>query len=157
MQKWEQRVKHCWLEPTYYLAALGAARVGLVQLHPWSRLLRLFRLVENVPGSRFSMLFQVVPGSKLSRLFDLVWLSLSRQIILASSVFNGLVVLLTGLLVPCLLDLLMLHNFTSSLASSIASLLQVGRQVVVVHHQDHQGLAHLGGGGGGALQWWLIS
>ena len=135
------------LEPTYYLAALGAARVGLVQLHPWSRLLRLFRLVENVPGSRFSMLFQVVPGSKLSRLF-----SLSRQIILASSVFNGLVVLLTGLLVPCLLDLLMLHNFTSSLASSIASLLQVGRQVVVVHHQDHQGLAHLGGGGGGALQ-----
>ena len=94
------------------------------------------------------MLFQVVPGSKLSRLFDLVWLSLSRQIILASSVFNGLVVLLTGLLVPCLLDLLMLHNFTSSLASSIASLLQVGRQVVVVHHQDH----HLGGGGGGALQ-----
>ena len=135
------------LKRTYYLAALGAARVGLVQLHPWSRLLRLFRLVENVPGSRFSMLFQVVPGSKLSRLF-----SLSRQIILASSVFNGLVVLLTGLLVPCLLDLLMLHNFTSSLASSIASLLQVGRQVVVVHHQDHQGLAHLGGGGGGALQ-----
>ena len=141
------------LEPTYYLAALGAARVGLVQLHPWSRLLRLFRLVENVPGSRFSMLFQVVPGSKLSRLFVLVWLSLSRQIILASSVFNGLVVLLTGLLVPCLLDLLMLHNFTSSLASSIASLLQVGRrQVVVVHHQDHHRLAHLGGGGGGALQ-----
>ena len=139
--------KKTMLEPTYYLAALGAARVGLVQLHPWSRLLRLFRLVENVPGSRFSMLFQVVPGSKLSRLF-----SLSRQIILASSVFNGLVVLLTGLLVPCLLDLLMLHNFTSSLASSIASLLQVGRQVVVVHHQDHQGLAHLGGGGGGALQ-----
>ena len=99
------------------------------------------------------MLFQVVPGSKLSRLFVLVWLPLSRQIILASSVFNGLVVLLTGLLVPGLLDLLMLHNFTSSLASSIASLLQVvRRQVVVVHHQDHQGLAHLGGGGGGALQ-----
>ena len=141
------------LEPTYYLAALGAARVGLVQLHPWSRLLRLFRLVESVPGSRFSRLFQVVPGSKLSRLFVLVWLSLSKQIILASSVFNGLVVLLTGLLVPCLLDLLMLHNFTSSLASSIASLLQVGRrQVVVVHHQDHHRLAHLGGGGGGALQ-----
>ena len=140
------------LEPTYYLAALGAARVGLVQLHPWSGLLRLFRLVENVPGSRFSMLFQVVPGSKLSRLFVLVWLSLSRQIILASSVFNGLVVLLTGLLVPCLLDLLMLHNFTSSLASSIASLLQVGRQVVDAHLQDHHSLAHLGGGGGGALQ-----
>ena len=52
--------KKTMLEPTYYLAALGAARVGLVQLHPWSRLLRLFRLVENVPGSRFSRTSKIV-------------------------------------------------------------------------------------------------
>ena len=115
--------------PTYHLAALGAARVALVSLHPVSSLLLidpiiLIGLSIDLPIlvglSAILVGLSIDPATLVGLSSDLPFLvGLSMQMLAPT----GLLVparLLIGLLAPR-----MLYNFTSSLASSIASILQV--------------------------------
>ena len=114
--------------PTYHLAALGAARVALVSLHPVSSLLLidpiiLIGLSIDLPVlvglSTILVGLSIDPATLVGLSSDLPFLvGLSMQMLAPT----GLLVparLLIGLLAPR-----MLYSFTSSLASSIASILQ---------------------------------
>ena len=106
---------------TYHLAALGAARVGLARLDPNG-----FFVQVDPPTILVGLSIDptILVGLSIDLLTILVGLSL-QMLGNPTGLLAPAARLLTGLLVPWFEPPRMLHNFTSNLANSIASLLQV--------------------------------
>ena len=103
----------------HHLAALGAARIGLfASLDP-------ARLLVVVEHCCCCWLFVLEPSTILVGLSMQMFAPTIRPTGLPASVFAS------WLLVPPWLEPRMLHNFTSSLASSMASLLVVGVMITM--------------------------